>query len=80
MKRIHNWHKMVPTAQQIKSASRWSKLSAAALETSDMFFKLASEVKGPGLVHDLIETMNRYYKISRYCGTRSDMSLIVQDK
>jgi hypothetical protein len=80
MKRIHNWHKMVPTEQQIRASKRWIDIAQKAHDTSELFFRLAADVPSPLMCEGLINIMNRYYKIAHYCQLRSDMSLIVNEK
>lgn len=80
MKRLRNWNKLVPTAEQIRASKRWQNFAEEAKERSYMFFCLAHETFDIDLKIGLMTSSRRLGEIHGYCCARADQSLIIDQK
>lgn len=80
MKRMRNWDKLVPTAEQIRASKRWMNFSEEARERAYMFFLLGHETFDLNMKESFMASAKRLTDLCAYCSVRSDQSLIIDAK
>lgn len=80
MKRMRNWDKLVPTAEQIRASKRWTNFADEAKERSYIFFCLAHETFDIDHRASLMISSRKYGDIFGYCAVRAEQSLIIDHK